>query len=439
MKYVPYNSEIANLPDYKGYKRDGLSMAEYLKSIGGIRMQSFSDYIVAYTFDYFQIIADATYEMLNDETFADEVCAEHRSIAQAILDAIKAVLKKLRIMLADGESFTPKQNADLLSQLDILKECEKIWTDGLARASENRYAVMRSDVDTVKYSKKNDNSSIREQLRENLNKLADMKPVADVKYESIKHLNRSEKAKIIMSEYSKKFKGGIERRGFGFIVLREDEVTGSLKYLHTDGEFAAFKALPQVLKRGKIIEDHTNHKGRAVNTITIAAPVTINGTTGYMAAAVKSGGKSRYHVHRILMPDGSEFEFNKKTEPIGAGVPIKNDSKGSAVSSVSENSLTSADGKRNKKLSLTDSDGRELSEQQAEYFKDSKVRDEDGNLLVMYHGTPKGDFTVFKDGSYFTQNRRYADGYQNETTGRTELNPKTYEVYLNYSRKKMTT
>ena len=90
-------------------------------------------------------------------------------------------------MLADGESFTPKQNAGLLSQLDILKECEKIWTDGLARASENRYAVMRSDVDTVKYSKKNDNSSIREQLRENLNKLADMKPVADVKYESIKH------------------------------------------------------------------------------------------------------------------------------------------------------------------------------------------------------------------------------------------------------------
>ena len=78
--------------------------------------------------------------MLNDETFADEVCAEHRSIAQAILDAIKAVLEKLRTMLADGESFTPKQNAGLLSQLDILKECEKIWTDGLVRASENRYA-----------------------------------------------------------------------------------------------------------------------------------------------------------------------------------------------------------------------------------------------------------------------------------------------------------
>ena len=86
------------------------------------------------------------------------------------------------------------------------------------------------------------------------------------------------------------------------------------------------------------------------------------------------------------------------------------------------------------KFSLKDSDGRELSKAQQEYFRDSKVRDEDGNLLVMYHGTPKGDFTVFRDGSYFTQNKRYADGYQNETAGRTELDPKTYEVYLNITK-----
>ena len=299
-----------------------------------------------------EILADSTYEVLQDETFVEELCRENRSIAQSILNAIKDVLKKLRSLLADGDRFTPAQNAQLLSNLDILKEFEKKWTDGLLRSVENRDAVMRSGVDAVKYSKKNDNSTIKEQLRENLNKLADMKPVADVKYESIKHLNRSEKAKAIMSEYNKKFKGGVERRGFGFIVLREDEVTGSLKYLYTDGEFAAFKTLPQVLKRGEIIEGHTNHKGRAVNTITIAAPVTINGTTGYMAAAVKTGGKNRYHVHRILMPDGSEFEFNKKTEPTGAGVPIENDSKGSAISSVSENSVTPADGKSNGKFSL---------------------------------------------------------------------------------------
>lgn len=47
-----------------------------------------------------------------------------------------------------------------------------------------------------------------------------------------------------------------------------------------------------------------------------------------------------------------------------------------------------------KKYSLRDSAGRELTAAQQEYFRDSQVRDADGNLLVMYHQT-EGAFTVF--------------------------------------------
>ena len=46
------------------------------------------------------------------------------------------------------------------------------------------------------------------------------------------------------------------------------------------------------------------------------------------------------------------------------------------------------------RFSLKDSDGRELSKAQQEYFKDSKVRDEDGNLLVVYHGSSES-FNTF--------------------------------------------
>lgn len=49
----------------------------------------------------------------------------------------------------------------------------------------------------------------------------------------------------------------------------------------------------------------------------------------------------------------------------------------------------------NIKFSLKeDSTGKQLSEGQKEFFKDSKVVDEQGRLLVVYHGT-KSDFTVF--------------------------------------------
>lgn len=47
------------------------------------------------------------------------------------------------------------------------------------------------------------------------------------------------------------------------------------------------------------------------------------------------------------------------------------------------------------KARQTDSDGKGLSDEQAEYFKDSKVRDENGKLKVMYHGSQDAGFHVF--------------------------------------------
>lgn len=87
-----------------------------------------------------------------------------------------------------------------------------------------------------------------------------------------------------------------------------------------------------------------------------------------------------------------------------------------------------------------DSEGRKLSEEQKKYFENSTVRDDNGNLLPMYHGTPNGDFTVFKnDIQFFTPNRWYADFYQEPSAssrkaGKTVTNKKTYEVYLNITK-----
>ena len=43
----------------------------------------------------------------------------------------------------------------------------------------------------------------------------------------------------------------------------------------------------------------------------------------------------------------------------------------------------------------TDSEGNRLFDAQAEYFKNSKVRDHPGRLKKMYHGTSSFGFTVF--------------------------------------------
>lgn len=93
-----------------------------------------------------------------------------------------------------------------------------------------------------------------------------------------------------------------------------------------------------------------------------------------------------------------------------------------------------------------DSDGNTLSKEQIEFFKDSKVRDENGNLKVVYHGTPNGNFNTFRisDGTHSSLMAQYGAGYYfdankdsakrytqnvNKTVGK--HNPKVFEVYLN--------
>ena len=51
--------------------------------------------------------------------------------------------------------------------------------------------------------------------------------------------------------------------------------------------------------------------------------------------------------------------------------------------------------KTDTKYSLSDSDGKQLTKEQQDYFKDSKMRDADGNLMVMYHGSQDAGFHVF--------------------------------------------
>lgn len=57
------------------------------------------------------------------------------------------------------------------------------------------------------------------------------------------------------------------------------------------------------------------------------------------------------------------------------------------------------------------SQGKELTKEQQEFFKDSTVRDENGNLLVVYHGTAYAGFTKFKGDIYLTTSKEIAGDY----------------------------
>ena len=73
------------------------------------------------------------------------------------------------------------------------------------------------------------------------------------------------------------------------------------------------------------------------------------------------------------------------------------------------------------KTNNIDNKGRTLTKEQQEYFKDSKVRDENGSLIEVYHRTYKGGFTKFNSKVNFFTNDPNADFYGDDK----------YNVYLN--------
>ena len=96
--------------------------------------------------------------------------------------------------------------------------------------------------------------------------------------------------------------------------------------------------------------------------------------------------------------------------------------------------------------SLKDSEGRTLTKKQQSFFKDSKVRDKDGNLLVMYHGTQGGGFTQFdpefsddRTSLFFTSSLDNAASYSGtydlyDPNGKGGKSPTNYGVYLNLTK-----
>ena len=100
--------------------------------------------------------------------------------------------------------------------------------------------------------------------------------------------------------------------------------------------------------------------------------------------------------------------LTSKTEP-GLGTSTSNNSISQNNQNVKNDGVKAM---KNTSTKVTDSEGRTLTKQQQEYFKDSKVRDENGNLQVVYHGTNNFGFTEFKrNANYYTSREDVANTY----------------------------
>ena len=96
-------------------------------------------------------------------------------------------------------------------------------------------------MNAVEFSK--NNMSIRQELEAHKLQLNEMDPVYNAYVAPFPMNRKSDIAKFIDSEY-KKIGGKVDRHNYGVVLLEFKQINRALEYLHTNGEYAAFYAVP---------------------------------------------------------------------------------------------------------------------------------------------------------------------------------------------------
>lgn len=360
-----------------------------------------------------EILADSTYEIIQSQEFIDELCRENRSLAQSVLDAVRNVIDKLRAMIAEGQGFAPKYNESLLSELDILKDAAKLWTDGLMVAAQNRAAVGSTGDSAYKYQLVGRDANGVEiyETSDEVKKLSwaeKRKRAMDLvenefSGRTVKLIKNAEKiyAKFEKVDIKKNLYGDSRSSKTGRDAKVNIAADGTIYELAEHSRYDGSKK-----EKGKTTRAHRDVndwdyfvKEVAIDGVYYDENINVRKTKNgeyvyaiYLWENVNKKG-SVPHIAQDVYKDKRRASTSEATAPSTNSISETegNDKKFSFNENIFEKSQE-AEGRQ--KSDFKDSEGKYISNQQADYFRDSKIRNENGDLLVLYHQTDS-DFNIF--------------------------------------------
>ena len=206
--------------------------------------------------------------------------------------------------------------------------------------------------------------------------------------------------------YKDKFGGAVTREGLGEVILDERSVKDSMSHGIGRTKSAAFAAVPDIIKDGVVVDTQTNWKDRGYDSATIAAPVSIGGKDYIGMVVVKRSKEfNRFYLHEVFLKESllnGDFQTGLNTgKPSGDIANVIKDI-------VSANKTA------------------------------SKVVDENGEPMVVYHGTAisfgKRKFDTFDTEnapSWFTPSKHYAEVYSKARKGKWLDRSTVYPAFLN--------
>lgn len=350
-----------------------------------------------------EVVADVCGELFGNREFIKSVVEKKPNIFMKILNNIKELDKKIKGSKAEG-------------YVGFVKKLKTMWEDAYysneSKLSESKFSIQQ-DSNGNNYVEVDTDQDIFDGIDEkDYNKIAKMY-ITDYLMGNTK-LGNSDKVEINKKTSKKYTNPGKKQENF----VEKMKLTPELK---------------NVLEIATLRENSSANKinSKFANWEYYDFEFKLNGKTfkGNINIGITDKGKYLYEINNVKKTSGiTGTSLHRPTDFSANNIPHSNNNVNSNTSSttkysmpISENNAQELD---NSSFSF-DNKGRQLTKAQQEYFKNSVVKDEKGNLKVVYHGTPF-DFNKFSydfagangtslgKGFYLTDSLSMAKGFSKE-------------------------
>lgn len=405
-----------------------------------------------------ETVADAFGRMVNKESL-DRLARDDRGVVRKVLDVVRDIIAKIRRALTGKEvTLTDSQRAEFRELAGRMGEMERLFAEALERTEPLRGGHADGTMGETRYSLKEDQDyGRRKETRTGFLRRAAGEGYAVYEGETVAYgyrgpvqLGHESGAGQVREELQNLGITGIITDGS--VLWNRNDITRARQVKQAaaaNGEVIFISE--NVSIPAKRVAGHEafhfwkNGTGRDayIDTIEDNLLFTSEAFREYqstIAEAYLGGeadlsndaqmGKLREELFAYISGDIHEGTNDEALRPIFRDFD--------AVRAAWEHLVeeNSAEGTRIS-LKPTDSQGRELTQEQQEFFRDSKITDAEGRLLVLYHGTTTyGEITKFRRGRsgwlgpgiYLASRRSDAQRYA-DAMG--EGNGQLYELYAN--------
>ena len=326
---------------------------------------------------------------------------EKRSIIETITDFLKSVIEKIKNVIATSNLQTAARDAMEMEQKRA-DHIRKQFLDMLDNASENLYSGTEveentknsvtlgkfADVD-INSNEKLDKYGIPNTAR-TLNDFVNIQKRVISTLDNDNFFNQNNKNIIVNADTD--IVVSITKDG-----IRETLSSGkrffSLPRKIKTAKIAVVDSLPDMIRYAEVVNENEKnyHSKKGSPFLVLSHPAIVDGENYNVEIKIKKTPvENKFYIHNMTLQNKNETVALNAKDKISRGL---NSNELSRTDNISNNASNVNNNETKFSLDI-DSDGNKLTQQQAEYFKNSKVRDEDGNLLKVYHGTTE-NFTVF--------------------------------------------